>query len=84
MSKKLTAAEVAAIDWQALLAKLPAIAALIAQLIALLNEPVTKSSKACPCPDEVKCCADEALCTLATHVLAVLRLHECCGCCEDE
>lgn len=84
MAKKpLTAQQVSQIDWTSLLAKFPAFAALLGQLIALLMSGAPPKTAAAPgeeCCDEVKgLCKDEcaALCALiAVHC----KLHEaiCC------
>jgi hypothetical protein len=83
-TKKMTAQEVAAFDWAALIARLSPIAAafLKALLDQLLNKQLElKTLAGCPdCPQEIKdaCCAD--MDKLAEYVLSRIQLHEAiCG-----
>lgn len=84
-TKTMTAAQVAAIDWTDLLAKVPALAALIMQIVQLLASSTPKAGAAggAECCDEVHEQCDKVLCSLATHVLETLKLHEACGCCDE-
>lgn len=83
MTKPMTAQQIQAIDWAAILTKLPAFAALIAQLLALLQQPQPSKTAACQCPSQVEEASHAAMATLAAHVLAQLKLHECIGCCDE-
>ncbi len=84
MAKKtMTAQECQAIDWAALLAKLPAFAALLAQLIALLNQPNVKAcdkakakASAVACCQELKDACDVECDTLAQLILDHCALHD--------
>ncbi len=83
--KTMTVEEVGAIDWAALLAKLPALAALIAQIIELLASQQPKALATvkghCPCEVHEKCHA--SLAALAAAVVAALDLHDCIECCDE-
>ncbi len=83
--KTMTVADIQAIDWAALVAKLPALAALIAQIYELLmTQQRTKAVKASgPCPVECHELSHRCLATLAEHVVAQLDLHDCIGCCDE-
>lgn len=78
MAKKMTAAEIKAIDWAAILAKLPALAALVMQLIQLLSSASTRKAGKCPdgCPQEVCDACDAECAALAALIVAHCQLHD--------
>lgn len=88
--KPMTAEDVKAIDWASLLAKLPQFAALIAQIIQLINGPKAAKSagagatEGLTCCQEVKDANDDDLDLLAQYVVSRMQLSDCICCCDDD
>ncbi len=86
MPKKMTAADVKAIDWASVLAKLPALAGLILQIVQILAAPqeAKAAGKAAECCDEAKAACEAECDALVSLVVAHLKLHEIVAgdCCE--
>lgn len=84
MKKTMTTQELNAIDWGAVVAKLPAFAQLVAQIIELLTKQQVRAKTArSVCPTECHEASHAMLRSLAQTVVDALALHDCIGCCDE-